>query len=109
MNIITDCIQSLCHGPQQVQLDGFHGDYDLREMNLPEACFPQRGKLNRGRHSYTIQSRSGAHIEVLLRSRAFFIKGLCEGAGEHNKLGQVSWKENVVEAWSVAKARAGYR
>ena len=91
--------------------EGWHGEYDLRALGVPEAAFPQHGRLhgNRGKHSYTVEDcDTGARIEILLRSRAFFVKGIGHGAPESGecKTGSIAWKNDVMAAWASAKRRA---
>lgn len=53
----------------------YKGTYDI--SSIPLEAFPQKGKINKGVHSYTISSSihmETATIEVLLRHSAFFVK-----------------------------------
>ena len=84
-----------------------HGKYNLVLLGLPAECYPDSGRPNKGAHSYTIRSESGARVEVLLRSRAFFVKQGHEGMAEDCK-GQVSWGLDVAEAWRAVKERCGW-
>ena len=80
--------------------------YDISD--LPEEARPQP-KKKLGAHSYTVVSRdSEATIEVLVRSRAFFVKKI--SPGHDGPKGQVSFSKfgGPKEAWTVAKQRAGF-
>ena len=73
--------------------------YDLSE--LPKAALPQMSRVHKGLHSYTVQ-RGEARIEVLLRTRAYFVKN-------GRKSGQVTWSKfgGPKNAWITACTRAG--
>ena len=74
---------------------------------LPAELWPQTPI--HGEHSYTLRSRSGARVEVLLRSRAFFIKstspGIQRAGGPY-----VPWSRLGAPAttWMALKAEVGY-
>ena len=80
-------------------------DYDI--SHLPREAFPDTGRSNQGRHSYTLGFSTGAVLEVLLAKEAFYVKKLAPGAP--GPTGQVSFSKvgSATEAWEVAKARAG--
>ena len=76
---------------------------------MPAAAYPLADRVNRAKHSYTVEDQSsGARIEVLLRARAFFVKKLGPEAPADSTLGHVSWKGDVQTAWSEAKCWAGF-
>ncbi|CAE7837003.1 hmu [Symbiodinium sp. CCMP2592] len=88
---------------------GLYGDYNLQELQIPKAAWPQRDRTNKGKHSFTLKSAVGpATIEVLVRTGAFFLKRINENAS--GPLGQINFKRfgSVAEAWAVAKQRSGY-
>lgn len=75
---------------------------------LPVEAHPDPTKENRGRHSYTLRSKSGdATIEVLLKHAAYFVKKISsKGTGPK---GQVSMRTSGAHgAWEIAKSRAGF-
>lgn len=63
--------------------DMFYGEYCLAE--LPNQARPAKDRVRKGKHSYTVYRGKG-QIEVLLRTRAFFVRGPNQG--------QVSWLKN---------------
>ncbi|CAE7680548.1 hmu, partial [Symbiodinium necroappetens] len=83
---------------------GIYGDYNLRELQIPKAAWPQTDRKNKGKHSFTLKSAVGpATIEVLVRTGAFFLKRINEGAS--GPTGQINFKRfgSVAEAWAAAK------
>ena len=60
-------------------------------------------------HSYTINSKNKATIEVLLRGKAFRVKK-CAGGQVVPKIRDLGWSrfESVDEAWAAAKKRSGW-
>ena len=103
--------------PEPRDVQKHHGAYDLQKLGLPMEAWPDTSKPNRGAHSFTICApRSGARVEVLLRSRAFFFKAVgCEkdddasAPADAKPAGgskQVSWRDDVRQAWQLAKQRA---
>ena len=97
----------------RIAQDGWHGGYDLRSLNMPEAAYPQRDRPlgNKGKHSYTVEDRAtGGRIEVLLRARAFYVKKIGGGPepADQKGLGQVGWRNDVKAAWACAKERANF-
>lgn len=78
--------------------DSYHG-YDLSE--IPRQAHPSADRVHTGRHSYTVV-RGACKIEVLLRQRAFFVRGVV--GPKH-----VSWSkyDTVADAWMAACARGG--
>jgi len=84
------------HPPQAD--DTFNG-YSLE--GFPVQALPDRCRKHLGKHSYTIH-RGNARIEVLLKQKAFFVRGA--GGNQH-----VSWSKygSLKDAWISACARAG--
>ncbi len=76
----------------------YHG-YDL--MPIPRNAWPSSDRIHLGKHSYTVEKGS-AKIEVLLRQRAFFVRGAVEGK-------HVSWGRfaTIQDAWIAACTKAG--
>ena len=75
---------------------------------LPVEAHPDPTKENRGRHSYTLRSKSGdSTIEVLLKHAAYFAKKVsAKGTGPK---GHVSMRASGAHgAWEIAKSRAGF-
>ena len=68
--------------------------------HLPRQAWPASDRKHHGLRSYTV-ARGAARIEVLLRNKAYYVKGA-------NK-GQVSWAKHggPHDAWIVACTRAG--
>lgn len=88
---------------------GIYGDYNLHDLQIPKAAWPQTNRENKGKHSFTLKSAVGpATIEVLVRTKAFFLKRINEDAS--GPLGQINFKRfgSVAEAWAAAKQRSGY-
>lgn len=84
-------------------------DYDLVELKVPKAAYPDSAKENSGHHSYTLYSPStSARIEVLLRHKAFFVKRCSDTAD--GPIGQVSWAKlgGPQAAWTEAVRRSGF-
>jgi len=61
---------------------------------------PSSDRKHLGNHSYTIE-KGGRKLEVLLKNKAYYVRG-------ENK-GQVSWAKNggVRSAWIMACSKAG--
>jgi len=87
-------------------------DYNLREMGVPEEAWPAVGGVYKGSKSFTIRSRSGAALEVLLSSKAFVIKkvGNISGGepadeGTATTTRQITWSKHggPAKAWQIAK------
>ena len=70
---------------------------------MPESA---RVQGQRGRLSYTVHSRTGAVVEVLLKGRAFMIKKTA--MGDLPKQVRISWKDDVDKAWAHVKDICGW-
>ena len=75
-------------------------------VQLPGECAPQSPK--HGEFSYTIASPAGARVEVLLRSKAFYIKMTAAGEVEGSR--HVSWYRDgdAKATWAALKERIGF-
>ena len=71
--------QSTCHRPHHWFEAPTYGDYSL--AGIPKNALPQEDKVHKGKHSYSVH-KAGKIIEVLLRSQAYFVRGV-EGAGKN--------------------------
>ena len=78
---------------------GFSTDLTSHLLGSGNAL-PGADRKHLGKHSYTVE-KAGKKIEVLLKNKAYYVRG-------ENK-GQVSWAKHggVVSAWIAACARAG--
>ncbi|CAK8987407.1 30S ribosomal protein S6 [Durusdinium trenchii] len=90
-------------------------DYDLSKMGIPESAWPCSSKEHKGNKGYTVTSPNGAAIEVLCSAGAYCVKrlGTVNGktvSGDVLKTGQVTWSkfDGPVNAWEIAKTRAGF-
>ncbi|CAL1169528.1 unnamed protein product, partial [Cladocopium goreaui] len=77
--------------------EGSYRGYSLK--GIPSQARPSSNSL--GAHSYTVK-RGDARIEVLLRQRAFYVKGGVSGP-------HVAWSKfpTISDAWICACTRAG--
>ena len=75
-----------------------HNGYSLK--GLPKNAMPTGG--HKGLHSYTIM-KGQAKIEVLLRQKAFYVRG------PPSIRGQVTWSKfpSIRDAWIAACTKAG--
>lgn len=82
-----------------------YASYDV--SMLPPQSHPLRDHSYYGAHSYTL-SAGGAAVEVLLRSKAYFVKRVAEGS--EGPTGQVTFSKHggACAAWDVAITRAGF-
>lgn len=71
--------QSTCHRPHHWFEAPTYGDYSL--AGIPKNALPQEDRVHKGMHSYSVH-KGGKIIEVLLRSQAYFVRGV-EGAGKN--------------------------
>ena len=93
--------------------DVMHGAYNLTQLGLPKQAYPDPKKPNKGLHSYTLVGQGGSRIEILLRSRAFYVKAVAakrdeDLEDEKPSTGQIAWVGGVADAWDYAVRRARY-
>lgn len=84
--------------PSSASAAGMYGEYSLE--GIPRNALPDPNRKHQGKHSYTIQ-KGDAKLEVLLKSRAYYVRT--------GQKGQVSWAKHggPRDAWIVACGRAG--
>ena len=86
--------------------ENFDWSCEQAYQHLPSECLPLPDQECKGKYSFTLASHSGAKIEVLLRSRAFFVKKL--GAGAPNWEGSQhvawAWYPTVQACWDQVNA-----
>ena len=99
--------------PPDGENDLMHGVYNLTQLGLPKQALPDPKKVNKGLHSYTLVGQGGSRIEVLLRSRAFYVKAVAakrdeDPEDEKPSTGQIAWTGGICDAWEYAVRKARY-
>lgn len=77
----------------------------LAALGLPLEAYPQQAQ--RGQHSYTIGSASGAKVEVQHRNKCFFVKKTASGGKPSHRTIKFN-AENAAAQWALCKETCGW-